>query len=259
LKEKTLELPPAVGYFAAFHTRESMIKQALFLFLAAFSTLAHADYKVGYLYKVDITDARPTQSAVGFKEIEFKVEQIADEDEDGDLGAYKEKKAGKAVIGPNGQLYLVDGHHFARALQKYGSKTMWVEILADFSDLSTTAFWAKMKSKKWVYLKDQAGNEITPANLPKTIAGLKNDPFRSLGWMVRKCGGYTDRKAPFQEFLWAEFLRQYISLPANASKAKWIAAVEAAVELARSDKASHLPGWTGRRSTCSEILHWLQG
>ncbi len=235
-----------------------MIIKALLLILAALPFCSFGkDYDVGYLYKVEIGSVRVTQSSVGFKEVDLKLDEIAERDEDDVLAAYKQKKAGKAVVGPNDVLYLVDGHHFARALHKYGSSNMWVEILHDFSDLSSAEFWAKMKQKKLVYLKDQHGNDITPSELPKTVAGLKNDPYRSLAYFVRKCAGYKELKTPFQEFRWAEFFREHIHLPANPSAARWQSALDEALKLCRTDQASHLPGYTGRRASCETMLGWL--
>ena len=213
---------------------------------------------MGEDYKVDIDDVRPTQFAVGVKEVEYQAEKIAKKDSDGELADYKKKKIGTVVIGPNGVLYLVDGHHFARSLLKYGSTTMWIEIEKDYSDLDGSDFWAKMKEKNFMYLKDETGTTRKPSELPKKFSALKNDPYRSLAWMVRKSDGFSnDDDTPFLEFLWADFFRSRIELSANASPAGWKKALKEAMKLAESNKTSHLPGWSGDEGDCSEILDWL--
>ncbi len=117
-------------------------------------------YEVGGFYKVDILDVRPTQFAAGLKEVGFRMAKIEEKEEDGELVAYKEKNDGKAVIGPDGELYLVDGHHFARALHELGKKSMHVTVIKDYSDLSVSEFWTKMKKKHYVYLRDQNGKAL---------------------------------------------------------------------------------------------------
>ncbi len=232
----------------------------LLLSLTTFIARAADEYEVGETYKVSITDLKPTQFAAGFKEIEYQVEKIGKKDNDGELSEYKKEKVGAAVIGPKGKLYLVDGHHFALALQNYGSKTTWVEIIDDYSDssLSVAQFWAKMKRKKQVYLKDENGESRTPLKLPKTIASLKDDPYRSLAWMVRKSGGYdADDDISFLEFIWADYFRNTLKLPKDPSQAQWEKALKSAMKLASSDEASHLPGWHGDKGDCSKILDWI--
>ncbi len=42
-------------------------------------------------------------------------------------------------------------------------------------------------------------------DLPKTVAKLVDDPFRSLAGELRRAGGYAKDAEPFSEFLWADF------------------------------------------------------
>ncbi len=218
---------------------------------------ADDDYVVGETYKVAIDELMPTQYSVSKKEIEFRVKTLEEKDDDGELKEYKEKKTGTAVIGPAGDLYLIDGHHFAIALAEFGHNKIYVEVIADLSALTKEDFWKRMVRKKWVYLKDNKGNGITTADLPKKLSGLKDDPYRGLAWMVRKCSGYNQLEIPFQEFQWAEYFRSRVSISTKASNAQWEKAVRKALVLAADDQASHLPGWHGHKASCADILSHL--
>jgi hypothetical protein len=46
--------------------------------------------------------------------------------------------------------------------------------------------------------------------LPKTVAGLIDDPFRSLAGELRRAGGFAKDTTPFSEFLWTDFLRRRV-------------------------------------------------
>ena len=58
------------------------------------------------------------------------------------------------VIGPNGQLYLLDGHHtFAALLDSvYGASdpTVYVNIIANYSGMSESDFLATMQANEFL-------------------------------------------------------------------------------------------------------------
>ena len=47
-------------------------------------------------------------------------------------------------------------------------------------------------------------------DIPKSVTGLVDDPFRSLAGELRRAGGFAKDTTPFSEFLWADFLRRRI-------------------------------------------------
>ena len=79
--------------------------------------------------------------------------------------------------------------------------------------------------------------------IPKDIAALTDDPYRSLAGELRREGGYAKDTTPFSEFIWADFLRRRIKLAAVAKD--FDKAMARALVLARSPDAGHLPGWCG--------------
>jgi hypothetical protein len=80
-------------------------------------------------------------------------------------------------------------------------------------------------------------------DLPKTMAELIDDPFRSLAGELRRAGGFAKDTTPFSEFLWADFLRRRVKR--KTVESHFEAALEQALELAKNEEASYLPGWCG--------------
>jgi hypothetical protein len=79
--------------------------------------------------------------------------------------------------------------------------------------------------------------------LPKSVDKLIDDPFRSLAGELRRAGGFAKDTTPFSEFLWAEFLRR--RLKRKPVEAHFEDALKQALELAKNEEASYLPGWCG--------------
>jgi hypothetical protein len=189
-----------------------------------------------------ILSLRPTQMTVGLREVEEKRARWR---------AHKSKKQGEllgkhmipVVLGPNKRLYVIDHHHLARALHEEGVKDVAVTVIADLSMVDREAFWVVLDSRRWVYPYDSKGQRHHYSDLPKTIAGLKDDPFRSLAGELRRVGGYAKDTTPFSEFLWADFLRRRLSR--KAVDADFEKATEKSLALAKSSDAVYLPGWCG--------------
>jgi hypothetical protein len=78
-----------------------------------------------------ISDLRPTQMAVGYREVCAKFQSLA----------AAQTRLVPVIEGPGGQFYLRDGHHLALALHLAGRGAVLVRIVADLSDLGLEAFW----------------------------------------------------------------------------------------------------------------------
>jgi hypothetical protein len=191
---------------------------------------------------VEIAILRPTQSALGMKEVEMRAEKIGKMDAK-ELEHYLRKHVAPIVIGPGGAPYLLDHQHLARALlQAHAGKTLYAEVKENWSKLSEIGFWAKMKEHDWVYLHDETGKPMgDPTGLPRTIESMRDDPYRSLAWLVREKDGYLQTESPYADFHWADFFRARVRL-GNGTNA-FDEATREAVKVAHSPEAKDLPGY----------------
>ena len=195
------------------------------------------------LQPIPILALRPTQMTVGMREVKEKRkrwrEQKSRKKQDELLGRHMIP----VVLGPDRHPYVVDHHHLARALHDEGVKDIFVTIIADLTMVHRDDFWSVLDNKRWVYPYDAKGERRHFRDVPKTVAEMKDDPFRSLAGELRRVGGYAKDTTPFSEFLWADFLRRRLSRKAVA--ANFDKAIEKALALARSHDAVYLPGWCG--------------
>lgn len=261
--------------------------------------------QAGDLLQAPLKDFHPTQPAIGYDQIYYKLgrytknldtpnKKYGDYCEDmgqdsvvkasvtgtstlGNAASFSCKSAvgsiptsmKSAVIGPQGKLYLTDGHHSFTSYWETADggpdMKVWVRITANFSSSkSMDDFWAKMKASNNVWLKDGSNNNaaVTPAQLPEKLGlanGLHNDPFRSLIYFTRDVAykqpaGGTE----FLEFYWEEWVRSQGSLatlPSQMTDATtYLAAVttlaDAMVGLNASvDGSGVIPGTTGKTIT----------
>ena len=197
------------------------------------------------LTPVAIAELRPTQITVGFREVAEKRREWSDR---------AEKSAKKAaqflgshlvptVLGPAGRHYLIDHHHLALALQQAKQTEVLVTVAADLSALPKAAFWTFLDNRALCHPYDAAGKRRSFDDIPKRIADLADDPYRSLAGELRRVGGFAKDSTPFSEFLWADFLRPRVK--ARQISEHFSAALEKALALSKSEAATYLPGWCG--------------
>ncbi len=171
--------------------------------------------------------------------VESKKRKIAEKIADNDLKKYLRKNPAQIVIAPGGEIYLIDGHHTARALFENDVKEMRAEVVANHTDKSQAEFEKAMIQKKWVNLRDENGKPISFAELPREIKSLPNDPYRSLAWLLTKSGAFEKTDVPFAEFYWAEYLRERITIKPGRSGME--AAFSEALQII-SEACPKLPG-----------------
>jgi hypothetical protein len=189
-----------------------------------------------------LIELKPTQITVGFHEVEEKrrhFRQLADKDS----GSFIGRHMIPTVLGPKKRHYIIDNHHLACALHKEGVESVLVTVTADLSALSKISFWRFLDNRNWCHPYDAEGRRTDFEEIPGSIEGLKDDPYRSIAGDLRHAGGYSKDMTPFSEFLWADFLRQRIKR--KSIEKEYGRALERAVRLARSNDAAFLPGWCG--------------
>lgn len=194
------------------------------------------------VHPVPILSLRPTQMTVGMREVREKRKRWRERDEEKQADLLG-KHMIPVVCGPDSRYYVIDHHHLGRALHDEGVKEVLVTIVGDLRMVEREAFWGVMDNKRWVYPYDAKGERRSFRDLPKSVADLKDDPFRSLAGELRRMGGFAKDTTPFSEFLWADFLRRQVSR--KVVEADFDRAIEKAMAAARSKNAIYLPGWCG--------------
>ena len=197
------------------------------------------------LHPVLISELRPTQMTVGYREVKRKqkdwlqINQTASKKSADFLGSHMIP----VVLGPKKRPYLIDHHHLARALSDEGVSRVLVTIVANLSVLTKDAFFVVLDNRGWLHPFDARGRRRTYDDIPKSIAKLEDDPYRSLSGELCAMGGYAKSSTPFSEFLWADYMRRRVPLP--LVEKDFDKALEDAMVLARGREADYLPGWCG--------------
>lgn len=191
---------------------------------------------------VDILSLRPTQMTVGMREVEAKRMRWR-EHPDSKKSAFLGAHLIPVVVGPKGECYIIDHHHLVLALHREGVQQIATTMVADLRRQSRREFWVFLDHRGWVHPYDSDGERRRYADIPKKISDLADDPYRSLAGELRLAGGYAKDVTPFNEFLWADFLRRRVKR--KLIKQHFAAALRQALHLAKGDEANYLPGWCG--------------
>ncbi len=198
------------------------------------------------LNTVAIADLRPTQITVGYREVAEKRRQWHAMPET-ERPAFLARHMVPVLLGPKKRSYVIDHHHLARALHEEGCESVQVTVVADLSVLEKDAFWVFCDNRNWCHPYDGAGRRVGFEQIPRSVADLADDPFRSLAGALRRAGGYAKETIPFTEFMWADALRR--RLPAKEVEASFSATLVKAIEFAKGKEAKYLPGWCGPSSS----------
>jgi len=81
-------------------------------------------------------------------------------------------------------------------LHEEGVKSVLVTVIADLTMVERAAFWGVLDNHKWVYPYDAKGERHHFKDIPKTVADLKDDPFRSLAGELRRVGSVGEAPRP---------------------------------------------------------------
>jgi len=194
------------------------------------------------LKPVPIDELHPTQITVGMEEVRAKRKEWRAKGDDR-AGAFLGKHMIPVVLGPKDRSYVIDHHHLARALHDEEVPHVLTTLVADLSRLDQDAFWVVLDNRGWMHPFDDTGKRCGYEAIPKSVAELIDDPFRSLAGALRRHGGFAKDTTPFSEFLWADFLRR--RLERKRVENDFASAVEEAQRLAKGHEANYLPGWCG--------------
>lgn len=187
-----------------------------------------------------VESLHPTQFAFGMREVNEKATDLAK------MGRKELQKdlcnnPIPVVLGPGDTAYVIDHHHLGVALLTAHLDDAYVDIREDWRKETEAAFWKQMDTSHFLYLRDETGALRTVQELPTKLTDLKDDPYRSLAYYVRKNGGFKKVSALYAEFQWAEFFRTRVVV--GTSDKDFQKAVKKACQLAHSADASSLPGY----------------
>jgi hypothetical protein len=191
---------------------------------------------------VPVTGLRPTQMTVGYREVEIKRRQWREADEKARVKLLR-RHVVPAVVGPKGRHYIVDHHHFTKALLDEEAPHVAVYIVADLEHLPKDEFWTFLDNSDWCHAYDADGKRCELTEIPGSLSELTDDPFRSLVGELIRAGGCAKTNTPFFEFLWADFLRRRIKK--QLVQKEFGTALVKALDLAKSSDTKSLPGWSG--------------
>lgn len=209
------------------------------------------DVHQGDVVAVTLSELHPTQPAVGYDQIMYKLgrfqfdrEKLFDEiyeangqkgvtsfsenahpnipstfQCDEKIGANK-KDMKTIVVAPNGEYYLTDGHHTFNAFYQMaeGGADFRVNVVVDkdYSDLKDMSqFWQAMEKDGNVWLYGAKGEAIVTDQLPKQLGihNFANDRYRGLMYFSRDVGWNKPKQpVPFLEFYWTRELRKKVDL-----------------------------------------------
>jgi hypothetical protein len=225
----------------------------LWLPLPAEAKPCSPDSPKGKKCSVALKDLHPTQFGMGMVDVKQKRAEILEGGKD-----YLKESRAEVVIGPDGKYYLIDRHHTMRAAYHEGYKKVWADVVDNLSHLSQEEFEEEMEKRKWVRLTNESGKKMKFSDLPGHVKDLKDDPYRSLAWLVRQSDAFRKSEKPFAEFEWADYFRDRIKIGAGAEG--WDEAVKEGIRLATILETEHLPGHqrvgagerTSRRDACWE-------
>jgi hypothetical protein len=197
-----------------------------------------------------IANLLPTQITVGMREVDIKRNRWREKNRDETVNYLKTNQI-PVILGPGAGHYIIDRHHLLLALHKEGVREVPVSIVANMSGFSFDESWTALESRNWTHPLDDEGRRCSYDDMPASVNGLIDDPFRSLAGAIKRAGGYAKDKSPFSEFRWADFLRQRIAR--ELIERDFGRALAVAMDLAQTTEAIALPGWRRRSCECRGV------
>lgn len=182
----------ACGLFIASSAQADQLTASAFV---SYSTVNPSTIQPGpfALYTVSLDSLLPTQINEGYAEVDKKIAGF-------DLLTPSQLQPSllgdiePVVIGPGGVLYLTDGHHTFTALADsiYGASnpTVYVNVIANYSNLTTQQFWAQMLASNLLFPINngvpQIVNTSNGSPIPTSLTSLISDPYRGLEYSILK-------------------------------------------------------------------------
>lgn len=209
-----------------------------------------ANVKAGDVIPVQLHQLKPTQAAVGYDQIFYKLGRYADDTEkkfdeicetNGQKGVKTfnsksnvaiadsfecaepvgsvKKDMKTVIISPDNQLYLTDGHHtfnvFWHMPEGGADYQVNVVVTDDYRDITMDNFWSVMEENNNLWLYDAQFHSINKTQLPESLGleNFHNNLYRSLVYFSRDIA--WDKPKPainFVEFYWGKEIFSKVDL-----------------------------------------------
>jgi hypothetical protein len=202
-----------------------------------------------------IAEVRPTQITVGYREVAEKRRRWRHARNTNELDILQ-RRIVPIVVGPSAACYVLDRHHWLSALTAEGVTDVPVVVVADLQKLDQATFWSHLDRRGWCRPYDAQGRRQDYCDIPSSIAGLQDDPFRSLASALRRAGEFAKHKTLFSEFAWADFLRCRIGV--KDLEEDFDGALQAALVLSHGAAAIDLrvSGTADRSRDARSVVSW---
>ncbi|QNI97950.1 ParB-like protein [Synechococcus sp. RS9902] len=202
------------------------------------------------LIEVSAAKLQPTQWCVGLAEIWSREKDFAQDTRQQRLD-YLRGKPVPLIRSADGAMWMLDRHHRLRGLIGIDPvATTWGYVVEELPTADRNAVLAHLHNQGWLYLYDGRGNGPLPAEqLPTSLLGLDDDPYRSLVWKLKQEGWIKPQPLiPYHEFRWGAWLRSRPLPPFSSRRLE--PALAAARQLVCSAAAQDMPGWKGDKKAC---------
>lgn len=114
------------------------------------------------------------------------------------------------VFGLDGLYYIIDYYYLGFVLIEEGELCVNVMLLKDLLWFDDMIFWWMMEYNQWVYLFGLDGLWCDYVYLLKVLMGFEDDLYCSFVGELCMVGGYVKDVMLFSEFLWVDYLCQYV-------------------------------------------------
>ena len=161
------------------------------------------------LIEVLAAQLQPTQWCVGLAEIWSREKDFAQDTRQQRLD-YLRGKPVPLIRSADGAMWMLDRHHRLRGLIGIDpGATTWAYVVQELPTADRSAVLAYLHNHGWLYLYDGRGNGPRPAEqLPTSLLGLDDDPYRSLVWKLKQEGWIKPQPLiPYHELRWGAWLR----------------------------------------------------
>ncbi|MCT0200261.1 chromosome partitioning protein ParB [Synechococcus sp. CS-1325] len=196
----------------------------------------------GELIELPLSCLQPTQLCLGLAEVEARTCDFRLESPQS-LRRYLRNRPVPIAVSSAGEHWMIDRHHRLRALLDVAPQTtVFCSVVLELEGASQSYCLEELNRRGWLYLIDRDGQgPYPPERLPRHLAELQDDPYRSLVWKLKQEGLIRPQPSvPFLEFHWGAWLRRQ-PLPPFSSRNLEPALQEARM-LVRSRRGGGIPG-----------------